>query len=429
MYTNFIFLSVMILLHCSCVAFFDFQVTLTLTPTSGCGSLADSNGARIITLGTTTAAGTYSFNLASTLANLVADEPLVTAISGAGGTNPLVDGVFYTVVLSYQDSIGNVAATATSTDVTFAGTTTMVPTLTLPSDNGALGLTFAITFTIPEPALRGTLQLEFEPTNTGTADSAASRVLVFSAEVETCGTQHTVNIGGAGIVAAADLSAVQSITPATGLVDGAVYTVKLKYGDCGGHTVVVTADRTIDFAGTNTLPPNLIQPGTLSSITNDFFIQYSLPERACAGSVKITFLRSGGLVTDSYTGTRTLTLSTAAEARGPHQFQMTWFREAVANIAEVIAIDPSDSASIDLVHGSKYLVDLFYQDSVCNPVQSAGSIEVTFAAGEYLSVGASIANGALYLRFLLFLPPSNLFRCLCHVLLYLKHPSKSFLTQ
>ena len=41
---------------------------------------------------------------------------------------------------------------------------------------------------------------------------------------------------------------------------------------------------------------------------------------------------------------------------------------------------PSLSPPPDLVHGSKYLVDLFYQDSVCNPVQSAGSIEVTFAA-------------------------------------------------
>ena len=59
---------------------------------------------------------------------------------------------------------------------------------------------------------------------------------------------------------------------------------------------------------------------------------------------------------------------------------MTWFRDAVANIPEVASVTPSDPATIDLVHGSKYLVDLFYQDSVCNPVQSAGSIEVTFAA-------------------------------------------------
>ena len=33
----------------------------------------------------------------------------------------------------------------------------------------------------------------------------------------------------------------------------------------------------------------------------------------------------------------------------------------------------------DLVHGSKYLVDIVYKDAVCNPPQSAGSVEVTFA--------------------------------------------------
>ena len=64
---------------------------------------------------------------------------------------------------------------------------------------------------------------------------------------------------------------------------------------------------------------------------------------------------------------------------------MTWFRDAVADIAAVSAIECSDGVSctdeqVDLVHGRKYLVDLFYRDAVCNPAQSAGSIEVTFAS-------------------------------------------------
>ena len=33
------------------------------------------------------------------------------------------------------------------------------------------------------------------------------------------------------------------------------------------------------------------------------------------------------------------------------------------------------------------------------------------------------------MTFLFLLPLSNMFHCLCHVLLYLKHPNKSFLTQ
>ena len=168
----------------------------------------------------------------------------------------------------------------------------------------------------------------------------------FSSPVETCGVEHVVNVGGAGIIAAGDLSAVDSISPATAFVDGAVYTVTLRYQDCGGHSVEVTADRTLDYAGTNTLPPSLIEPGSSSSIANDFFIEFSLPESACAGSVYLTFLRSGGLVTDAYTGERKVILGSSVETRGTHRFQMTWFREAVANIAEVSSIIPSASATI-----------------------------------------------------------------------------------
>ena len=100
--------------------------------------------------------------------------------------------------------------------------------------------------------------------SSGIQDTAADRVLQFSGEVETCAT-HQVAIGGAGISAAADLSAVTSVTPATDLVDGAVYTVTLEYQDCGGHTKSVTADRTIDYAGTTTLAPTLTRPGSGSS--------------------------------------------------------------------------------------------------------------------------------------------------------------------
>ena len=39
---------------------------------------------------------------------------------------------------------------------------------------------------------------------------------------------------------------------------------------------------------------------------------------------------------------------------------------------------------------------------------------------------ASIANGALQLRFLFLLPLSNLFHCHCHVLLYCKTPKQVF---
>ena len=63
----------------------------------------------------------------------------------------------------------------------------------------------------------------------------------------------------------------------------------------------------------------------------------------------------------------------------------------------------------------------------------------TLAGANLSSVASSVvsqhkakerhANGALQFRFLLLFSLSNLFHCLFHGLLYLKHPNKSFLTQ
>jgi hypothetical protein len=59
---------------------------------------------------------------------------------------------------------------------------------------------------------------------------------------------------------------------------------------------------------------------------------------------------------------------------------MTWLSEAVQAIDAVTAVTPAGSSYTDLVHGSKYLADLYYQDAACNPEQSSGSVEVTFAS-------------------------------------------------
>ena len=94
-------------------------VSVTLTPTTGCGTIVDNSGARVLTLGDISTAGTFSFSLSVPLSGLVAAEAYVTAIGGAGGTSALVDGMFYDVEISYQDSIGNPAASIVSSGVSF----------------------------------------------------------------------------------------------------------------------------------------------------------------------------------------------------------------------------------------------------------------------------------------------------------------------
>ena len=89
---------------------------------------------------------------------------------------------------------------------------------------------------------------------------------------------------------------------------------------------------------------------------------------------------------DSFSGIRTVKLSSTVEARGTHTFQMTWFRDARGRHRRSLGDRVlgrrllQRNEQVDLVHGRKYLVDLFYRDAVCNPAQSAGSIEVTFAS-------------------------------------------------
>ena len=359
------------------------SVEITLTPSSGCGSITDPNGPRILVLGGISTSGTYKVALSAPLSGIVAAEALVTQVGGAGLTNSLVDGMAYNVQLSYQDSVGNPVASVVANSVSFSGTETITPTLTRPLDGAALGLTYLLEFILPEPALADTVKITFARSS-GRPDNANPRVIQFSGEVETCAT-HQVAIGGAGISAASDLSAVTSVTPSVDLVDGAVYNVTLEYQDCGGHTKRVAADRSIDYSGISTLAPTLTSPGSVSSIAEDFHVEFTLPEAACPGSIYLTFISSGGLVQDAFSGIRTVKLGNSVESRGTHTFQMTWFRDAVAYIDAVSAIECSDDTpcsddEIDLIHGRKYLVDLFYQDAVCNPEQSAGSIEVTFAS-------------------------------------------------
>ena len=54
---------------------------------------------------------------------------------------------------------------------------------------------------------------------------------------------------------------------------------------------------------------------------------------------------------------------------------LLFYQNAATSLSKVVSVVPPE----DLVHGSKYLVDIVYKDAVCNPPQSAGSVEVTFA--------------------------------------------------
>ena len=348
-------------------------VTLTISPQISCSGVTDAAGSRVITFSDTVfEAGSFSFTLSSP-SLLVSSSALIDAISS---TSAFIDSVQYTFTLSYEDAAGNDAAVDTKTAIAFTGTATLAPTLTFPSDANAIGRAFAINFTLPERALPGSIKLRFRY-DSGFSDTYGDRVITFSNEVEDCGV-HYIFIGGDGLLTASQISAIASMSPAVDegtydLIDGSTYAVSLEYRDCANHTAVASATHMVTYAGITTLAPTLIRPGTRSSIPTQFFIEFVLPEAPCPTSkVKVRFLKSGGVVRDD-TNEREIYLNVLT--RGHHIFNLSSLSVA-AQLDHVHSVVPATN----LVHGAKYLVDLFYQDAVCNPEKTSGSIEVSFAS-------------------------------------------------
>ena len=300
---------------------FPGTVKLRVAPTSACLGVYENATSRMITFSSTVFdAGVYSFDFGS-MSNLALQGIIDSVVPAVD----LVDGTLYSYILEYRDAANNPAATRSSTDVAFSGTTTKTPMLTLPADGSAIGQAFTINFTLPERALRGSVKMRFNRVS-GFEDPVGERAVTFSSEVEECGS-HVVVIGGEGLATATQISAVESVTPSVGLgttdlVDGATYEITLEYQDCGGHNVSVAAPHTVTYAGITTLPPVLVRPGTRSSIPREFYFEFVLPEVPCpTDKVVVTFLRSGGLIQDPFQGTREVKLDITTG--GEHIFKMT----------------------------------------------------------------------------------------------------------
>ena len=181
----------------------------------------------------------------------------------------LVDGAVYSGTFSYKDAVGNTAATQSVTGLVFAGSSTLAPTFTSPAASGVFtASSFGIDFTLPERAASGKVQIVISRTG-GATDGAGDRTIVFSSSFEVAG-QHSVSIPS--IAAAGSLAAVATVSPATDLVDGAVYTVTLSYQDSVGNTANTVAHTGIVYAGSSTIAPSIGAPTSGAAIATTFSI-------------------------------------------------------------------------------------------------------------------------------------------------------------
>ena len=199
------------------------NVSFNLPEAAMPGSVKLSFGATQLTLAAsqhTAGAHAFTFNPANPTAS-------VEVASGAA----VVDGT-YTVTLSYQDALGNAAASAASANVT-VDTQTFLPTLISPASNDVTPATVGVSFSLPETALPGSVTLTF-------AGDLLTRVLTLAASQETAGA-HAFSFDVGAPAAAAE---VESGLP---IVDG-VYSVTLSYRDALGNpaATAVAANVTLD---------------------------------------------------------------------------------------------------------------------------------------------------------------------------------------
>lgn len=241
------------------------SVKLTFIRTGG---TVDAGSPHVVTLANGFAStGVHAASLNA--ANFAGDSNVASVSGGAA----LVDGAIYTATLSYQDAIGNTAASASSTSVTYDNAT-IAPVLTTPAANGTDNATFAIDFTLPEAATSGSVLLTFTRTG-GATDASSPHVLTLTNSFASAGV-HAATLNAANF--ATDTS-VASLTGGATLADGTIYTVTISYQDAIGNMAATASNLavTYDNSVANPPAPNLNTGSDSGSSASDHITNVSAP--------------------------------------------------------------------------------------------------------------------------------------------------------
>jgi hypothetical protein len=348
-------------------------VQLVMTRTAG---VEDPTAFRRLTFAAAfEAAGSHSVTVGQLL-----DAPSKAEIDAVSPTLPLAqpnlqDGALYTFRLEYGDEHGNPVVFVEVAGVVFAGSATLLPVVTAPLDGASVSSAdTTVTFTLPESAQANKLAIRIKPTTLGTvADAAADRVVLLAEAAFPARTAHTITFPALSGAAAA-LGTVQSVTPATDLVPGAVYHFFVEYQDGVGNTVAVANRSAVTFTGTTTLPAQIVLPSASASVRNFFTVNFTLPVVAKPDSVQMTFTRTGGQALDP-AAPRVVTFDTHVHTAGSHQVILQEFNYASA-IEGVKSIAPAT----DLVDGAIYSIVFSYQDASSHPAFTVTIAGVNFAS-------------------------------------------------
>lgn len=178
----------------------------------------------------------FSFNPAT---------PTTTSAGAITSGSAIPDGT-YAVSLSYQDSVGNAAASTVNTNVRI-DTATQPPVLTTPAASSATKNPVQVAFTLQEQALAGSVKLGFSGT--------ASRTLTLVTQREVAGS-HSFSFNPANPFLSGQVA---TISGGSSVPDG-LYTTTLSYQDALGNTLSSASSTSVRI---DTTPPTLSIPSGL----------------------------------------------------------------------------------------------------------------------------------------------------------------------
>ena len=292
----------------------------------------------------------------------------------------LVDGAQYTMVVEYQDQVGNPAASSTGVTGLQLDTSTLTPTLITPTGIGiaSVPVHFDLTYVLPEVANPGSVELKITPVTFGAfaqdscstnGNQPTTRIMILGSAYE---SQASHALGFlpldqiASHVAASKIIAPTVPANMCNLTDGATYNFRLSYRDIALNPVA--SDEQIVVFDSNALAILLTSPTGSGTFPPIFDVTFQLQEEAKEGTVQLNFRPTGGTA-DSH-GTRVVTFINTVKDTATYTIGLVSLSTAVADVAEIASVSPSN----DLVHGAVYEIFLTYQDRASN---SGGSNVVT----------------------------------------------------
>ena len=355
------------------------KVTITYV-SSVTGTTED---ARVMTFNSTMVVdpGTYTMNV-PTLSTATSVVPEIQSISPA---TDLVDGTKYSFLLEYQDIAGNDKATTISNDVGFSGTATIVATLNSPVNDASIPQIWSVDVILFETMSSCNITIITTPTAPVMKDVVTYRLVQLSQQALLPGSHiYTIYHLSELVSRSGD---VDSVSPADDLFIGSLYTIRLTCSDAVGNNPASVEATNVEFAGNNTLLPLFTEPIPFQSIREDFTLNFTLPESAHPGSVKLVIVPkvTNVGVPDNH-GVRILTFSALFESAGIHTgtIQKLSTTTDLGHVSQAIDVDTGATAT-DLIDGAIYTLSIEYQDRQQNAKAAVNHTDVTFAGRDTLA--------------------------------------------